>query len=291
MTLADRMRHQRDAFAAALCRGLAVAAVGDEVGPELQRAAADVRRVGLQEVGDADAVVCLDGAAVHADGALDAIVALASDGARVILALCPPEPLIDEALARLPRALAIPQHAVEATWLGDGPRETIALTVPRRQLDDALRIVIAAGFDEGALAATAGGVDVAGDALHGVHLRALEAANAELRRANARLASEHLGIQDAAAARMVSALEAAERLASEWQVEAANNDARLQHARLLLQTPRHRAADALHYRLDTIPGARALRVAWRLAGTLLSAWQAQPQPPAPASEAAAPAST
>ena len=294
MTLATAMRHQRDELAAALCAGLAVGAIGEEVGPALERSAGTVSRVSLGEIGGADVVVCLDGTAMQGAGALDALAALARSGTRVILGLRPPQPLIEDALKRLPDGIAIPQHAVEVACLGDGSPRTVRVPIPERAVDDALHVVIAAGFGVEAVAAATASVEAAGGALHFAHLLALEAANGELRRANARLASERLGVQGSAAASLVVGLEAriaaaqeqasaAERIAAGWQAEARQNDAYLQAARQHLQTPRHRAAEALHDRFDRLPGATALRSTRRKVGRLVGIPPAQhePQPPPP----------
>lgn len=97
----------------------------------------------------------------------------------------------------------------------------------------------------------------------------LRATNAELRRANARLARERLGRHDSAAASVLSRLERrlgdaeAEvkrleaRLETEMEV-AARNHAMFERARDQLQAPRYVVMDRIRARLLTIPGLQRL---------------------------------
>jgi FkbM family methyltransferase len=291
-TLADAMRAQRDALAAELCAGLHVTVVGAEAGPALAAAAAEVTRVGLPELGSvAGSVVYLDDIEPSA-AALDLLAGLAAGGRRLIA--CVAASSTARALAgRIPEAIAIPQHAVEAAWLGDGA----AASVEAPDLDprDALCTIVLAGFDAEAVARAAEGVETAGAPVHLTHLLALEAANTELRNANARLAAERLGSQGSAAAsvlaRLQARLEAAEQKVlalehqlAEWQVAARDNDRFHQEARRLLQTPRHRVAESLHHRVRALPGVRQVAAARaRLAPPAEEA-----SPPAPPPEAASP---
>jgi SAM-dependent methyltransferase len=116
------------------------------------------------------------------------------------------------------------------------------------------------------------------------YMRALEQANQELRRANARLARQHLGVHDSAAASVIGRFEhraeeaerrvegLEDRLALEVEV-ARQNDLNFQRARAILQTPRHRAVESLHHRLLRIPGGRRLA---RFAGAFLRSFIRDP---------------
>lgn len=95
-------------------------------------------------------------------------------------------------------------------------------------------------------------------------LRAQERAVEELRTANVRLAREHLGRYDSAAASIVHRLE--ERYEREREI-AIENDRLYQDARRRLAQPHHVAADKLVGLIKRIPGgAFAVRALKRLAG-------------------------
>jgi 2-polyprenyl-3-methyl-5-hydroxy-6-metoxy-1,4-benzoquinol methylase len=97
------------------------------------------------------------------------------------------------------------------------------------------------------------------------YMRALERANVELHRTNVRLGRARLGVHDSAAAFTVARVhELEERLAREIEI-AAQNDRYFQAARAVLQSPRHRAVEAIHRRLVRVPGGAGLaRVFGRL---------------------------
>jgi 2-polyprenyl-3-methyl-5-hydroxy-6-metoxy-1,4-benzoquinol methylase len=109
------------------------------------------------------------------------------------------------------------------------------------------------------------------------YMRALERANLELRRVNAKLARSHLGVHDAAAAAVIGRLERrtreAEQKARELQerldveIEVAlQNDRHFQAARAILESPRHRAVDRLHRAVLGLPGGGGLA---RIVGRIL----------------------
>jgi FkbM family methyltransferase len=303
VTLAETLRRQRDTLAAELCAGLHVLVVGHEPGPALDDAAASVRRIVPAELSDqaqtSEAIVCLEGlgreARAHVVGAL---CEAASAGTRVLVALpARPEPpeggrapsadLVALLLRSVEGAVVVQQHALEVAWLGDGSAAMAEIQTPEFDAADAAMLVVVAGFAADNVAAASGRAEPAADAVHALHLAALEAANAQLRRANARLASERLGTQDSAAAsRLVgrAQLEAElvragdriaglERLVAGWEEEARKNDSYFQAARRQLQTRRHRYVEAVHHR------ARSLPVIGR-------AWQAPPGGAGPAGDPA-----
>ena len=97
------------------------------------------------------------------------------------------------------------------------------------------------------------------------YMRALERANVELHRTNVQLGRGRLGVHDSAAAFTVARVrDLEERLAREMEV-AAQNDRYFQTARAVLQTPRHRAAEAIYRRILRLPGGAGLA---RLCGAL-----------------------
>ena len=111
---------------------------------------------------------------------------------------------------------------------------------------------------------------------HSAYMRILEGANAELRRANARLAREQLGRHDAAAAVVVRRLQeradaeeeradSAEAEARKWKDIADANDWGRRQAEGRLNAGAHRLVEATTRRLATAPAAGPLRVAYRVA--------------------------
>ena len=124
-------------------------------------------------------------------------------------------------------------------------------------------------------AAGADTVALSAGSLHRTYLVALEAANAELRRANVRLARERLGTFDTAAASVVNRVvlaedamrraeeardAAVERLELEKEV-AARNHGYFEAARDQLAEPQHRIAAGIVRRARHVPGARRLGAA------------------------------
>jgi SAM-dependent methyltransferase len=77
------------------------------------------------------------------------------------------------------------------------------------------------------------------------HMLALERANEELWRTNARLARQHLGVSDSAAAAVQDRIRAAEEKAARLQAELDDANRRL----LIFNTPRHQALERLRERL------------------------------------------
>ena len=215
---------------------------------------------------------------------LDELVAAARRGWGIAVAVpgagteLPPDPV---AAAEQPAAVA----AALAQALGD------AEVVPQR-LAEASIIATAAGPLAGELQdaetdvadvhawLVLAGLDVAGSSalalsagtLHRTYLLWLEASNAELNRANVRLARDRIGSYDTAAASLVNRVTLAqdaqrraederdaaiERLELEKQV-AARNHGYFEDARAKLAEPHHRIAEGFVRRARRVPGAKLL---------------------------------
>ena len=91
------------------------------------------------------------------------------------------------------------------------------------------------------------------------YMRSLEVANAELVRANARLARNWLGLHDASAASVLRRLSDKTADAEKWERIAGNNDWARAQLEQQLQARHHRAAEATHAFVSRLPGVPAAR--------------------------------
>ena len=180
-------------------------------------------------------------------------------------------------MARLPDGRMLSQHVLAGSMIrpGDGDVLTAAVPASAAGPESARAWLVSANVGEDRLDAVHNQLALGGRPLQADLVTALEHANAELRRANGRLARRHLGRHDSAAASMVDKLEkratAAEgRLAHlerrlDIEVEVAkNNDLMYQHAKATLDSPRYRAVDSVRDKVLAVPGLAALaRWVWR----------------------------
>ena len=117
--------------------------------------------------------------------------------------------------------------------------------------------VVCAGATADLLAEVVDGFVLAAPAAAGPYVAALHAANIELRRANARLAREHLGRFDSAAATVLSRLstDLGQAQAERDELQAANDALLAEHAELLrrIRMPHHRFVDRVALSLLRIP--------------------------------------
>lgn len=290
-TLLEAERAQREAILAQVVSGRDALVVGPRtvvVPAAVVEAAASCRPATLAEVldgaaGDATAILVLDALDGSELGALAGVLReRAADGAAVAVAATPAVAALLEPL--LPGATAVRQHAAGIAWAAvdgaaaDGPEVALPEGAPPR----AVLLVL------GAEVSVDGPTAVA--PAESAYVAELVAANAALRRANARLAVDVRSRESAAAAalqaradRLAEALEQERaenegRLATEMEV-ARRNDALFQDARRLLghreaeiarlqtilERPRHRAAEAVMFHLRRLPGGGLLS---RLLGAL-----------------------
>lgn len=188
------------------------------------------------------------------------------------------------ALAAALDAELVEQHLAEAAVIGEPGDRTLdgELVGAPAESDDACAWLLVAGVGEGAATAR---LRFSAQPVHRTYLAGLETANAELARANARLARKTLGRHDAGAASVLGHIYAEmdllrgelaaaretvaqleDRLALEVEV-AAHNDRLFQDARAQLNRPQYRAVAALSTRVRRVPGARlAFRLVKRLLG-------------------------
>lgn len=240
------------------------------------------------------AVVCFEGIehVPDAEAVVDELARLASGGARIILSLPNSRGFEEEnefhvtefgleemqaLVARLPDPVLLEQRLAEASVISrasDGPREVQGRF---ESVDNdpawANHWIAVVGADEAELDAVTARLSLAADVNQSRYMRALEEANADLRRINAQLGREHIGRHDAAVATILRRLdeerdsaitnaeirqaEAERRLEIEVEV-ARQNDALFQQARARLSARPHRAVMALEARAGKIPGMRRL---------------------------------
>lgn len=234
----------------------------------------------LPELPPDTALAWLDAPATDApDTLLEGIVAAAAEGVPVLVALRRPAPGRDDdgtaevhrepgetfsrLLERLPEASVIEERRSAVTFLRDPGRETVTLSAEAGAIAGWFVI---SGAAPGALDAICAQAHPSTILPTEVQLRALERANEELRRANTRLAREHLGRSDSAAASIIHQRDEARRLLAIEQQVARDNDRYFQDARRQLQRPHHRAADKLARLIRELPlvGAAARFFARRL---------------------------
>ncbi len=153
----------------------------------------------------------------------------------------------------LPGAALLEARTVEVATLaseGGQPRLPAAGGARRAYL-------VCAGADAEVLRDAAEGLTVAAPGVAAPYVKALYEANLELRRANARLAREHLGRYDSAAATLLSRMDADLKDAHQQlaAVQAAHDALLPEHAELLrrIRMPHHRSMDRLAVSALRIP--------------------------------------
>ncbi len=243
-----------------------------------------------------DVVVCFE-ALEHVpdpDALLDELARLAEGGTRLILSIPNSRGFEEEnefhatdygfeemqaAAERLGGATIVEQHLAEASLLMPSPPAGELelrgrLAVPGAgEAPWANHWLLLVNADEGAVEGATARLGLAAGANHNAYMRQLEDANAELRRANARLGRQRLGLHDAAAASVLKRLEehaergeVARREADKWKQIADANDWHRRQLERQLAEPRYRVVDGVRERLLRAPGGEAVT---RAAGALL----------------------
>jgi 2-polyprenyl-3-methyl-5-hydroxy-6-metoxy-1,4-benzoquinol methylase len=304
-------------YGSALLSREAGSVVGVDVSPEAISSARAIYGTGpgtpTFETGDAlaflralpqgrfGAVVCFEGIEHVPDpeAVVDELARLAQGGARIILSLPNSRGFEEEnefhvtefgyeemqaLVSRLPEPVMLEQRLAEASVIArvsDAPRE-LRGWFENRDGDPAWanHWIAAVGVETGELESATARLTVAMDLNQSRYMRALEEANADLRRINAQLGREHLGRHDAAVANVVRRIEeqrdagireaearrneaearrddAERRLAIEVEV-ARRNDELFQQARAQLAKRPHRLILGLERRASRIPGVRRL---------------------------------
>jgi hypothetical protein len=206
-----------------------------------------------------------------ADAAVDALAAAVERGDGVVLAVhglgdaLPASPAEEpEAVAarlaeRIPGAVVIPQRLAELSIIaaGDAPVRVELDAEPPAPADVEAWLVVA-GLPDAVPEPEP--VAVAHSSIHRAYVRWLDAANATLRRANARMARERLGAHDAAAAKTARRIVMAEREREELREELGRvrNDAMqyFQITQAKLHEPHYRIAEGIVRRAGKVPGLR-----------------------------------
>lgn len=237
-----------------------------------------------QPQGRYDAVVCFEGIEHVPDPA--ALIAelgrLAEGGARLVVSL-PNSKGFEERnefhvsdfgyeemralIARLPEPQVLEQRLAEASVIapaGAGGEPVSGRLEPVR--DDAAwanHWIVTVNVPADELRGASAHVTFAAVPQASGYMRALEAANAELVRANARLARNWLGLHDASAASVLRRLADQSAAAEKWERIAGNNDWGRVQAERQLDTRLHRAVESAYGFASGLPGVSAARGVWR----------------------------
>ena len=247
-----------------------------------------------QPQGRFDVVVCFEGIehVPEPEAVADELARLADGGARIVLSLPNSKGFEEdnefhvtdfgyetmrELVARLGDCELLEQRIAEASLIGlsgaaAGPlrgRQIEAADDP----SSANHWIAVRGVDRAEIEDSTALLTFAAEAHHSRYMRTLEEANAELRRINAQLGREFLGVHDAAAAATIRRLEevrdaavaeaervrveARQRLEIEIEV-AKHNDELFQQARAQLARRPYRLVMALERRASKVPVARRL---------------------------------
>jgi 2-polyprenyl-3-methyl-5-hydroxy-6-metoxy-1,4-benzoquinol methylase len=180
-----------------------------------------------QRASDFDAIVCFEGLEHLEDleGALSLLEAFARDGGRVVASVPNSKAFGEEnefhvtdfgfeeameAFARFPESQVASQHLIEGGLIvmpgGTGDVTCEMTGADRAELEYANHYILFSNCDLDGIASTARGL-LSAAPVHYAYMKSLEVANAELRRANARLARGNLGLAGSASAKHASALE------------------------------------------------------------------------------------
>lgn len=248
-------RAHREAWASALCAGRPTLALDAEADPVLALASGS---------SDATAVTWLDGPSTP-DAVADPLQAVVERGHVVVVTV--PRELGLGAAERLATAIGaeiVPQYLAEGSLIGTD-WEDAASTSEGAHIEDAHAWLLVANASRNGQ--IRGSLQLA--AARDSELAALRTANAELRRANARLARRQLGRHDSSAASVIGPLEQrvlaaeahAENLEELLETEkemSGRNHAMYLGVRKQLDAPRYKAVDKVRDALTWIPGLQRL---------------------------------
>lgn len=168
-------------------------------------------------------------------------------------------------IAPLPEPAVLEQRLAEASVIaptGGAERVTGRIEPARDDAEWANHWIVAVNVPEAELREASARITFAAAPQASAYMRSLEEVNAELLRANARIARTWLGIHDASAASVIKRLDENTAAAEKWEEIAAHNDWARELLDRRLQTPHHRVADlayGLVYRLPGRSTARKLR--------------------------------
>lgn len=240
---------------------MASATVGERTAAHFIAADA-VAYLGEGERGRFEVIVCFEGLE-HLQRLEEALALLrehAEGGSRLVLSV-PNSKLLDEenpfhhtdfgyeeaveAFSGFPGAVILPQFLAEGSLIsppGAGEEQASLVLEDREEPGYANHFIVCSGFAEGELAAAHDGrLQIEAAPAYNRHVKALERAYAELRRANARLARQRLGKSGSAAASFIAG-------ADNWRQRAETAEARvaeLERSEAPPAAPRQAAASAI----------------------------------------------
>jgi hypothetical protein len=274
--MTNRQLLQRYELAAALCAGLRVLDLSDapEAAPRMLDAAAGE--------GPFDAVVALDGLAEpgRRERVLAELERHAGQGARVLAVFerdagrarsprvePPPEDAARALAARLPGAVVLRQFIAEGPVIAPAADPAApALTLRGDDLrdEDAAALIVASGFEEAALNEARASLSFTAAPVLLSYVRGLEAAHAELLRANRELMRERVGRDGSAAASLLDAQQQLEKM----KTIAKEHEEHVNRVRAWYDAPRYHLVDRVRGVLTKVPGfAGSIRLLWSLIST------------------------
>jgi hypothetical protein len=161
--------------------------------------------------------------------------------------------------------MVVAQHLSAGSVIVDGPGPVGATISESPEPDDAVAYLVCSNVEADLVRKTGTMLGAAAVPLMSGYIKFLHAANEELRHANARLAREHLGVHDSAAASLAPRISELEKELAEQRRIAQDHYDMLLQAKATLEAPRYRAVDAGRAFLFKIPGlSAALRLRSRL---------------------------
>jgi hypothetical protein len=285
--MSDVPLFQRYEFAASLCEGLRVldlSATPDDVRGALASSASELVVAGAAEApeGAFDVVLALGGLAMERrESLLSEVHKRAGEGARVLVAFerqdgQPQSPRVDappqdaaRALAeRLPSAVVLRQFLAEGSVIaspeGNGAAPELDLQAGDTRDEDAAALIVVSGFDEDAVSRARASLRFTATPVLLSYVRGLEAAHAELLRANRELMRERVGREGSAAASLLNAQSQLE----EMRAIAKEHEAHIHRVRAWYDAPRYHLVDRIRDAVIKVPGFTAfVRTLWSLVST------------------------
>ena len=281
MSVGSMQLTQRYELAAALCAGKRVLDVGPA--PDNAREPLAVRAAELVSwdpdsapQGHFDTVISLAGEPDEA--ALAELERRANQGARVLAAFErvggarrspraePPAEDAARGLAeRLSASVVLPQFAMEGSMIGrlEEPPQVELHTDGTRD-EDAAALIVVSGFDRDELDGAMAGLRVSAAPALLTYVRGLEAAHADLLRANRQLTRERIGRDGSAASSLLNA----QRELETMRAIARGHEEQAQRVAAWYDAPRYHLVDRIRTGMTKIPGLTGLiRFLWSLIST------------------------
>jgi hypothetical protein len=270
---------QRYELAAELCQGLRVLDLSDspdDARGALRARAGELVGAAADEIpaGSFDAIVALDGlpAGERRERVLAELERRAGEGVRVLAVFerpagqpksprvePPPEDAAQALAKRLPGGVLLRQFLAEGAVIlsanGNG-RTALGLDLGDEDArnEDAAGLIVASGFDEEALEHARVNMGVVAAPVLLSYVRGLEAAHAELLRANRELMRERVGREGSAAASLLNA----QNQLDKWRVIAREHEEHIKRVRAWYDAPRYHLADRVRAALTKTPGFSGL---------------------------------